>query len=87
MENGIPIISKNWKQRIIGSVKSQNGNRWHDFRVIPPTYLCPMQHREIFSPKYFRDIAKQYDLGRDVPGLTIADFKSSVECSPTSKIM
>lgn len=46
-----------------------------------------MQHREIFSPKYFRDIAKQYDLGRDVPGLTIADFKSSVECSPTSKIM
>jgi type I restriction-modification system DNA methylase subunit len=41
-----------------------------------------MQHREIFSPKYFREIAKQFHLERDVPDLAavrqrVADWQIS----------
>jgi hypothetical protein len=28
-----------------------------------------MQHREIFAPKYFREIAKHFHLEKDVPEL------------------
>ncbi|MBL7798080.1 MAG: hypothetical protein JNJ90_16430 [Saprospiraceae bacterium] len=33
------------------------------------SYLRPMQHREIFTTKYLREIGKHFDLLRDVPNL------------------
>ncbi|MEQ1747415.1 MAG: hypothetical protein ABMA02_18435 [Saprospiraceae bacterium] len=45
-------------------------------------YLRPMQHREIFTTKYLREIGKHFDLQRDVPNLDavrrhVADWQIS----------
>jgi type I restriction-modification system DNA methylase subunit len=52
------------------------------FFLIPKIYLRPMQHREIFTAKYLREVGKHFDLLRESPTLLairqhVADWQAS----------